>query len=178
VRILTDFRRLNAQIRRKPFRGPPFSLQEELNILTDGLASLDQTALPPDMRPRPNCLHFSEQQISIVVWHNKVTSRLPYHISTAMHGPKLTKYLTDKENCPISVYNSIAWDSLKITFNKLTTAHQIITTKMMFSFWCTNILHKRDHGQLKECNFCGDENEDWHNFLTCQGTGALIFRTG
>jgi hypothetical protein len=48
-------------------RGPSFSLQEELNILTDGLAALAQTALPPDMRPRPNCLHFPEKQISIVI---------------------------------------------------------------------------------------------------------------
>jgi hypothetical protein len=30
-------------------RGPPFSLQEDLNILTDGLATLKQTALPPNM---------------------------------------------------------------------------------------------------------------------------------
>jgi hypothetical protein len=95
-----------------------------------------------------------------------------------MHGPKLTKYLTDKDNWPIFVNNSIAWDSLKIAFNKLTTARQIVTTKMMFSFWCTNILHKHDRVKLKECNLCGDENEDWHNALTCQGTVDLIFRTG
>jgi hypothetical protein len=159
-------------------RGPPFSLQEGLNILTDGLETLAQTALPPDMRPHPDCLHFPEQQIYIVIRHNKVTSHLPYHISNAIHGPKLTKYLIDKENWPMSLYNSIAWDSLKIAFNKLTTARQIVTTKTMFSFWCTNLRHKRDHGQLKECNFCGDENEDWSHVLTCQGTGALIFRTG
>jgi hypothetical protein len=48
-------------------RGPPFSPQEELNILTDGLTTLAQTELPPDMRPRPDCLHFSKQQISIVI---------------------------------------------------------------------------------------------------------------
>jgi hypothetical protein len=46
-------------------RGPPFSLQEDLNILTDGLVTLSQTALPPDMRPRTECLHYPKQQIYI-----------------------------------------------------------------------------------------------------------------
>jgi hypothetical protein len=100
--------------------GPPFSPQEELKILTDGLATLAQTALPPDTRPRPDCLHFHEQKISIVIRYNKVTSQLPYHVYNAIHGPKLTKYLIDKESWPMPVYNSIAWDSLKIAFNKLT----------------------------------------------------------
>jgi hypothetical protein len=47
----------------------------------------------------------------------------------------------------------------------------------MFSFWCTNIHHKRDRGQFKECIFCGDDNEDWRHILNFQGIGALIFRT-
>jgi hypothetical protein len=105
-------------------------------------------------------------------------SHLPYKISNAIHSPKLTKYLADKESWPMSLYNSIAWDFLKIAFNKLTTSRQIVTAETMFSFWCTNLQHKRDREKLKECNFCGDENEDWRHFLTCQGTGALIFRTG
>jgi hypothetical protein len=109
--------------------GPPFSPEEELNILTDGLATIAQKALPPDMRPRPDCLHFFAQQISIVIRHSKVTSHLPYDISNAIHGHQLTKYLTDKERWPILVYNSIAWDSLKISFNKLTRARQIVTYK-------------------------------------------------
>jgi hypothetical protein len=36
----------------------------------------------------------------------------------------------------------------------------------------------RDRGQFKECNFCGDEHEDWRHVLTCQGIGAFIFHTG
>jgi hypothetical protein len=90
----------------------------------------------------------------------------------------VNKHLTDKNNWTISVCNSIAWDSLKIAFNKLTTAQKIVTTKTMSSFWCTNLRHKRDRGKLKKCNLVGDENEDLRQVLTCQGTGALIFRTG
>jgi hypothetical protein len=76
------------------------------------------------------------------------------------------------------VFNSIAWDSFKIAFNKLTTARQIVTSKTIYSFCCTNTRHKRDRGQHKECCFCGYEDEDWRHVLLCQGTGALIFGTG
>jgi hypothetical protein len=69
-------------------RGPPVSPQEELNILTDGLDTKAQTALPSDMKPRTNFIHLPEQQISILIQQRKVTSHLPYHISNAIHGPK------------------------------------------------------------------------------------------
>jgi hypothetical protein len=58
-------------------RGPSFSPQEELHILNDGLATKSQTALPPDMKPRTDCLNFPEQQISLVIQHRRVTSHLP-----------------------------------------------------------------------------------------------------
>jgi hypothetical protein len=67
-------------------RGSPFSPQEEINILMDGLVTKTQT-----MKPRTDCLHFPEQQISIVIQQQKVTSHLPYHISDAIHGSKLIK---------------------------------------------------------------------------------------
>jgi hypothetical protein len=31
---------------------------------------------------------------------------------------------------------------------------------------------------LKDCCFCGAHNEDWRHVLTCNGTGAIIYRTG
>jgi hypothetical protein len=55
-------------------RGPPFSPQEELNIITDGLSRRAQTSLPLEIKPRSDCLHFPEQQVSIVVQQRKVTS--------------------------------------------------------------------------------------------------------
>jgi hypothetical protein len=120
-------------------RGPPYLQQEELSMLTDGKA---QTAFPPETKPFPNCLHFTEQHISIVRKQLKVASHLPYHISNAIYGPKLTNYLKDKENWSVSVFQSIQWDSFSIAFNKLTTARQIVTTNTMYSFWCTNSRHK------------------------------------
>jgi hypothetical protein len=148
-------------------RGPPLSPQEELNIRTDSIATEAQTALPPNMKSRTDCLDLAEKLISIVIQHRKVTSHLPYHISNAIHGPKLLfKYLSDKEKWPPSVFRSITWDSFNITFNKLTTA------------WCTNLRHNRERGHVKECCFCGNEDEDWRHVLVCQDTGALIFRTG
>jgi hypothetical protein len=157
---------------------PPFSPQEELNILTDALARKAQTLLPPEMKPRSDCLHFPEQQISIVIQRNKVTSRLPYHIANVIHGPTITNYLSEKEKWTPLVFNSVSWDSFKIAFNKLTTARQIFTSKTIYRFWCTNARHKRDRGQNKELCFCGYEDEDLRHILTCQGTGALIFRIG
>jgi hypothetical protein len=158
--------------------GPPFSPQEERNILTDALDGKAQSSLPTDMKPRPDCHHFPEQQISIVIQQRKVTSCLPYHIANAIRGPKLTKYLSEKGKWTPLVYRPIAWDSFNIDFNKLTTAHQIIMSKTLYSFWCTSTRHKRDRGKHKECCFCGHEDEDWRHVLTCQGTGAIIFRTG
>jgi hypothetical protein len=159
-------------------RGPPLSPQEELNILMDALADKAQTPLPTYTDPRPDCLHFPEQQISIVIQQRKVTSRLPYHISNAIHGPELTKYLSEKEKWTPLVYRSIVWDSFNIAFNKLTTARQIVTSKTLYSCWCTNTHNKRDRGQHKEFCLCVHEGEDWCHVLTCQGTGAIIFRTG
>jgi hypothetical protein len=130
------------------------------------------------MKPRPDCLQFPEQQISIVVQQRKVTSRLPHHIANVIHGPKLTNYLSEKEKLMPLVFRSITWDSFKIAVNKLTTARQIITSKTLYSLWCTNTRHKRDRGQHKECCFCGHEDEDWRHVLTCEGTGKIIFHTG
>jgi hypothetical protein len=94
---------------------PPFSPQEELNILTDRLADKTQTSLPTDNKPRPDYLHFPEQQISNIIQQRKVTTRLPYHIANAMHGPKLTKYLSEKEKWTQLVFHSINWDSFNIS---------------------------------------------------------------
>jgi hypothetical protein len=44
-------------------RGPPYTMQEELNILTDKLSERAQTELHPNLRPRHDALHFPEQQI-------------------------------------------------------------------------------------------------------------------
>jgi hypothetical protein len=77
--------------------GLPFSPQEELNILTDGLAGRAQTSLLPKIKPSSDCLNFPEQQVSIVIQQRKVISLLPYHIANDIHVPKLTKYLLEKE---------------------------------------------------------------------------------
>jgi hypothetical protein len=110
-------------------RGPPYSQQEEFKILTDGLGGKAQNALPPGVKPHPNCLQFPEQQVSIVIKQRTVTSKTPCHISNAIYGPELANYLSDKEKWPPSVFQSIAWDSFSITFNKLATSHLSITIK-------------------------------------------------
>jgi hypothetical protein len=110
-------------------------------------------------------------QVSIIIKQHKVTSHLPYKISNAIHGPKLTKYISEKEKWSPLVFRSIAWVYFSMAFNKLTTAHQIVTTKTMYSFWCKNSRHKRDRGRHKEI-------EDWHHVITRQETGAIIFHNG
>jgi hypothetical protein len=50
--------------------------------------------LPDELKPRHDALHFHEQQISVVISHKKVTSRLPLHIANMIHGPALRTYTT------------------------------------------------------------------------------------
>jgi hypothetical protein len=158
--------------------GHPFTQHEELNVRTVTLAERAQSELPSDMKPRHNALHFPEQQISIVLRQCKVTSKLPFHISNAIHGPPLQEYMIQKENWAPLVFESIAWEYLSIAFNKLASAQQFTTSKTVYSFWCTNSRDRHDRRQIKDCYFCGSEDEDWRHVLTCNGTCAIIYRTG
>jgi hypothetical protein len=159
-------------------RGPPYPKQEELNIMTDILAERSQIELPDKLKPRHGALHSPEQQISVVISHKKVASRLPLHIANMIHGPTLHTYTTQKEGWSSYMYESITWESFATAFNKLTSAQQITMTKTIFSFWCTNSRHRCDRGQLKDFCFCDAPNEDWRHVLTCNGMGAIIYRTG
>jgi hypothetical protein len=77
-------------------RGPPFSKQEELNIMTDTLAESAQTELPDELKLRHDALHFPEPHIYVVISQKKFTSRLPLHIANIIHGPALRTYTTQK----------------------------------------------------------------------------------
>jgi hypothetical protein len=159
-------------------RGPPFSKQEELNVMMDTLAERAQTELPDELKPIHDAIHFPEQHISVVISQKKVTPLIPLHIANMIHGPALRTYITQKEGCPPYTYESIAWESFVTVFNKLTSAQQTTITKTIFSFWCTNSRHRCDRGQLKDCCFCGASNEDWRHVLTCNDTaGAIIHIT-
>jgi hypothetical protein len=91
------------------------------------------------MKHHSYCPLFPEQQISIVIQHRKVTSHIPYHIANAIHGPKLTKYLYEKETWSPSVFIAITADSFNITFNNFTTVHQIFTAKKFLAFGVTTL---------------------------------------
>jgi hypothetical protein len=53
-------------------RGPPFSKQEELNIMTDTLAERAHTELPNELKTRHDAPYFPEQHISVVISQKKV----------------------------------------------------------------------------------------------------------
>jgi hypothetical protein len=146
--------------------------------MTDTLAERAHIELPDELKPRHDALRFTEQQHSVVISQKKVTSRLPLHITNMIHGPALRTYTTQKEGWSSYTYESIAWESFTTAFNKLTSAQKSTTIKTIFSFWCTKSRHRRDRGQLKDCCFCGAPNEDWRHVITCDGTGAIIYRTG
>jgi hypothetical protein len=82
------------------------------------------------MKHRTDYFHFPEQQTTIVIQHRKVMSHFPHHISNTIHGPKLIKYLSEKEKWPSSVFRSITWDSFNIAFHK----RQFFTTKKCSAF--------------------------------------------
>jgi hypothetical protein len=82
-----------------------------------------------------------------------------------------------KQGWPSHVYHTITWEYFAASFTKLTSAQQIMITKKII-FWCTNNRYRRDRGQIKGCCFCRAQDKDWCHVLTCNGTGALIYRTG
>jgi hypothetical protein len=88
-------------------RGPPYTIQEELNILTDKLAERAQTELSLDLRPRHDALRFPEQQIAVVIVQKKVSSRLPLHISNTKHSPLLRTGIMQKEGWTTHVNSSV-----------------------------------------------------------------------
>jgi hypothetical protein len=134
-------------------RGPPYTLQEEINMQTDRLAGKAHANLPPEYKSRRDCLHFPEQNISIVLDGKKVTSRITRHVARSIHHPSLEHYLCEKEEWNDCTWNEIAWPLFKIAFNKIPSVRQP-TTKMLYIFWCTNSRDFHDRAQLKLCYFC------------------------
>jgi hypothetical protein len=123
--------------------GPAFSTQEELNICADKLVERAQIKLSGDLKPRPGCLQFLEQQ-------KNASSKRPVHIANVIHGPILEAYLMGKEGWTRNKFNEIAWNSFKIAFDKFNTARQAITTKLLYSFWSTNTRQRCDRGQIRD----------------------------
>jgi hypothetical protein len=94
-------------------RGPPYTLQEEINMQTDQLTGKAHTNLPPEYKARHDCLYFPEQNISIVLDSKKVTSRITRHVTHIIHHLSLEKYLHEKEEWNDCTWNDIVWPSLK-----------------------------------------------------------------
>jgi hypothetical protein len=57
-------------------RGPPYTDQEDFNMRSDKLAGNAHTTLPNEFKARNDILHFPEQQISLCLHGQKVTSRM------------------------------------------------------------------------------------------------------
>jgi hypothetical protein len=160
-------------------RGPPYTLQEKINMQTDNLAGKAHINLPLKFKAQHDFLHFPEHHIlhiSLVLNEKKVTFKITRHVSRSIQYPSLKKYLIEKEEWNECTWNEIGWPSFKIAFNKIPSARQPTITKMIFSFWCSNIRHFRDRSQRKLCCLCGREADDWNHILSCPGPGATIKR--
>jgi hypothetical protein len=79
-------------------RGPPYILQEKINMQTDKLVGKAHTNLPLEFKPQHGGLHFPDQHISLVLDDKKVTSRITMHVAHSIHYPSLKKYLIEKED--------------------------------------------------------------------------------
>jgi hypothetical protein len=95
----------------------------------DTLTERAHTELPFDLKLRHDTLNFPEQQISVFFAQKKVTSHLPLHIFNMIHGPTLRTNMMHTEIWSLHICESIAWESLATSFNKLTSAQQAIMTK-------------------------------------------------
>jgi hypothetical protein len=82
-------------------------LQEEINMQTDKLAGNAHTNLPLDFKAQHDCLHFPEQDISLVLDGKKVKSRITMHVAHIIHYPSLKQYLIEKEE-----WNECTWKEI------------------------------------------------------------------
>jgi hypothetical protein len=85
----------------------------------DALAERAHTELPEELKPHPDCLHFHEQHVAVIINGKKKMSKLSLHIADNIHGPALEGYLMEKEGWTQHTCENILWMSFQIAFNKL-----------------------------------------------------------
>jgi hypothetical protein len=118
---------------------PPYTDQEQINMQADRLAETAHKALPHDFTARYDSLHFPEQHISLCLQGQKVTSKITRNVAHSFNRPKLEEHLKVREEWSQNTWDNIAWKSFTVAFNKTPTARQPTITKLIFSFWCTNM---------------------------------------
>jgi hypothetical protein len=114
--------------------GPPYTIQEEINMQTDQLAGKAPANFPPEYKARHDCHHLPEQNSSIVLNGKKVASKIKRHVAHIIHHPSLEQYLREKEAWNDYMWNDIAWPSFKTAFNKILSTRQPTITKILYSF--------------------------------------------
>jgi hypothetical protein len=71
---------------------------------TDRLAGKYHANLPLEYIAHHECLHFSDQNTSLVLDGNKVTSRITRNVANGINQPSLQQYLREKE-----YWNECTW---------------------------------------------------------------------
>jgi hypothetical protein len=118
---------------------PPYTDEEHINMLADKVAGTAHKSLPHDFTACYDSLHFPEQHILLCLQGQKVTSKITRNVAHSFHRPKLEEHIKVREEWSQNTWDNIAWKSFTIAYNKTPTARQPTLTKLIFSFWCTNI---------------------------------------
>jgi hypothetical protein len=69
--------------------GPPYTLQEEINMQTDRLTGKAHANQPPEYKALHDCLQFPEPNVSIVLDGKKFTSRITINVAHSSQHPSL-----------------------------------------------------------------------------------------
>jgi hypothetical protein len=132
-------------------RDTPYTDQEQINMRAEKLAGTVHKALPHDFTSHQDNLHFPEQHISLCLQGQKVTSKITRNVAHSFHRPKPEEHIKVREEWSQNTWDDIAWKSFTIAFNKMPTARPTTLTKLIFSFWCTNIQHQQNQGKILNC---------------------------
>jgi hypothetical protein len=82
--------------------------QEDINMMADKLVGNACTNLPEEFKAKHDWLHFPEQQISLCLNGQKVTSKITRNIAHIIHRPELEAYLREKEDWSENTREDIA----------------------------------------------------------------------
>jgi hypothetical protein len=143
------------------------SVQEELNIIADGLAG--DYASAPHPRHRPSRLPLPPPTFTIHVLYDRsvITSRLYRTLATCLYRKSLTNYILQKTGWSQRVIDMVNWDVHGQAFCRLSRQQKISTTKLLHKLINTNCQNRIYYGTSDLCPCCGIHEESFHHLLTC-----------
>jgi hypothetical protein len=107
----------------------------------DRQADVTHQADQGPLAPRPSCIHWDTEIISLGIGRDKITSRYKSQLAT------LQNITEGKESWAAMVFDTINWDSCGLAFHRLSKNRQVNVTKACHHYWRTGAKHSLFHGK-------------------------------